>query len=97
MSNFISGLMSDCGAKSFYGKAKVLHLDLNHRGYYRILFSYNTPVILYKEKEDIYKRLCDISIVSKTTARHIKSFSGLSKSEFEELQFEKLPEKFTIV
>ena len=97
MSNFISELIPKDNTKSFYGKAKILYLDLNHKGYYRILFSYNTPVMLYKEKENIYKRLCDMSVISKTTTRHIKSFSGLSKSEFEELQFEKLPEKFTIV
>lgn len=82
MSNFISELIPTNGGKSFYGKAKILHSDKGKKGYDRILLSYETPVMLIREKTNEMFRLCENPTITRTTATHIKSFSGLSKKEF---------------
>jgi hypothetical protein len=63
------------GAKSFYGKAKVIINDDKSE----VLVSYETPV-LRKTPEGYYVRLTDRW--SATTGRHIKAYSGLNKDYF---------------
>lgn len=68
------------GQKSFYGKAKV-HYTFDGC---EVLYSYGTPIV---------KRYPNGGLVrlwggwSRTTGRHIRSFCGLNKREFQELVF----------
>lgn len=68
---------------SFYGKAKVF-IDENNN---RVLYSYNTPIIL-KKNDGTLVRLWDG--YSYTTGKHIKSFCGLNKEQFLDLEVKKL-------
>ena len=66
------------GRKSFYEKAKVkLYTDGTS-----ILYSYDTKII-YKDENGQYWRLWDGW--SATTGRHIKSFCGMNKKQYESL------------
>lgn len=66
------------GRKSFYGKATVI---INEDGS-ETLMSYGTPII----RQDAAGKLTRIWLGwSATTGRHIKSFCGLNKKEFEAL------------
>lgn len=87
MSNFISELIPTNGRKSFYGKAKIIHYDNGIEGFQRVLFSYDTPIMLIEEKSGKMFRLCNESVISRTTSTHIKSFSNLTKKEFLKLPY----------
>lgn len=71
--------------KSFYGKARIEHLDNGHK----ILHSYSTKVC----ELDNNNNIIDIGYYSATTSRHINDFlqqNGLvkmSKKEIENFQF----------
>ena len=65
--------------KSFYGKA-IVQVDSNGN---ETLYSYNTPIIK-KYVDGTYKKLWDGWTA--TTGKHIRSFCGLSKVEFIELE-----------
>lgn len=65
--------------KSFYGKA-IVQVDNNGN---ETLYSYNTPIIK-KYVDGTYKKLWDGWTA--TTGKHIRSFCGLSKAEFIELE-----------
>ena len=67
------------GHKSFYGKAKVVIEDDGAK----TLLSYNTPIIR-RNPDGTLKRLW--FGWSATTGRHIASFCGLSKKQFEDLR-----------
>jgi hypothetical protein len=73
------------GRKSFYGKAKA---ELYEDGS-EILLSYDTPII-YRSPDGELSRLWHGWTA--TTGRHIKSFSGLNKAEYEKLPFIDLTE-----
>lgn len=65
--------------KSFYRKA-IVQVDNNGN---ETLYSYNTPIIK-KYVDGTYKKLWDDWTA--TTGKHIRSFCGLSKAEFIELE-----------
>lgn len=67
------------GHKSFYGKAKV---EVEDDGT-ETLYSYNTPIIR-RNPDRTLKRLW--FGWSATTGRHIASFCGLYKKQFEALR-----------
>lgn len=64
--------------KSFYGKAIVM-VDSDGT---ETLYSYNTPIISRNPNGEL-KRLW--FGFSQTTVKHIKTFCGLNKAEFEKL------------
>ena len=66
------------GQKSFYGKALVKRNDDGSE----TLFSYGTPIIKQTAAGELV-RLWDGW--SATTGRHIKSFCGINKAEFDRL------------
>lgn len=68
-------LIPDNGRKSFYGKAKVV-IDNNGN---ETLYSYNTPII----KRDANGKLTKLwDGWSNTTGIHIKTFCGLDKKAY---------------
>lgn len=67
------------GHKSFYGKAKV---EIKDDGT-ETLYSYNTPIIRRNPDRTLKRLWFDWSA---TTGKHIKSFCGLNKKQFEALQ-----------
>lgn len=71
-------LMPTDGRKSFYGKAFV---EINTAGT-ETLYSYGTPIISRNKRGNLKKLWGGWSA---TTGRHIKSFCGLNKKEFEQL------------
>ena len=71
-------LMRTNGQKSFGNKA-VVEIDDNGN---ETLYSYNTPIII-KTKEGKLIKL--YNGWSQTTGKHIKSFCGLNKAQFEAL------------
>lgn len=67
------------GRKSFYGKAKVVIEDDGTE----TLYSYNTPII----RRNSYGTLKRLWFGwSATTGRHVASFCGLNKKQFEDLR-----------
>ena len=81
----IYDLIPDDSHKSFYGKAKVI---VTESGTY--LKSYNT-IIMFIGKDGKIKRF--YNDWTATTGRHIKAFSGLSKKEYFEVEFENTPQE----
>ena len=71
-------LMSNNGQKSFGNKA-VVEIDDNGN---ETLYSYNTPIITRTKQGKLIKLY---NGWSQTTGRHIKSFCGLNKTQFETL------------
>lgn len=71
--------------KSFYGKARVEHLENGHKS----LYSYNTKVC----ELDNNNNIVDIGYYSATTSRHINEFllqhnlKSMTKKEIENFQF----------
>lgn len=71
--------------KSFYGKARVEHLENGHKA----LYSYSTKVC----ELDNNNNIVDIGYYSATTSRHINDFlqqnglSKMSKKEIENFKF----------
>lgn len=68
------------GAKSFYGKALVKVFDDGSK----ILQSYQTDVLYCSPSGEIFRLWSGWSL---TTGRHIYSFCGLRKKEYESLPF----------
>lgn len=79
----ITELVPVDGRKSFYGKANVLWYNTGKK----VLLSYGTPV-LERNPNGHYVRLW--GGWSATTGRHIKAFCGMSKKEFDEVEFDEL-------
>lgn len=79
----IYDLQPQNGRKSFYGKAKVEVLEDGTK----ILESYGTKILMITPKNKIF-RLWDGWTT--TTGTHIKSFCGLNKKEFLELELKKI-------
>lgn len=74
-------LVPNNGRKSFYGKAVVKLLEDGTE----VLYSYNTPII----KRDVNGKLTRLyDGWTQTTGAHIKSFCGLTKSQFLTLAME---------
>lgn len=71
--------------KSFYGKARVEHLENGHKA----LYSYSTKVC----ELDNNNNIIDIGYYSATTSRHINDFlqqnglAKMSKKEIDNFQF----------
>lgn len=71
--------------KSFYGKARVEHLENGHKA----LYSYSTKVC----ELDNNNNIVDIGYYSATTSRHINDFlqqnghNKMTKKEIENFQF----------
>lgn len=82
---FRTELIPNNGRKSFYGKAVVDTLDDGSQ----VLYSYNTPIIKKYPNGEL-KRLYDGW--SATTGNHIKSFCGLDKKGFLNLEYEQFNE-----
>lgn len=82
---FKTELIPNNGRKSFYGKAIVDTLDDGSQ----VLYSYNTPIIKKYPNGEL-KRLYDGW--SATTGNHIKSFCGLDKKGFLNLEYEQFNE-----
>ena len=66
--------------KSFYGKAEVIVLKNGTR----LLRSFSTIVAGITKTGKCFRSWCGWSA---TTGRHIKSFMGMNKKEWESLQF----------
>jgi hypothetical protein len=66
--------------KSFYGKAEVITLKNGTR----LLLSYSTIVAGITKSGKAFRSWCGWSA---TTGRHIKSFMGMNKKEWESLPF----------
>lgn len=64
--------------KSYYGKAYVTVLNDGSE----VLYSYNTPVVKRSANGDLIRLWYGWSA---TTGKHIKSFCGLNKAEFDKL------------
>ena len=82
---FKTELIPNNGRKSFYGKAVVDTLDDGSQ----VLYSYNTPIIKKYPNGEL-KRLYDGW--SATTGAHIKTFCGLDKKGFLNLEYEQFNE-----
>ena len=72
------------GRKSFYGKAIVILDDKGEE----TLYSYNTPIIKRLSSGDLIKLWDGWTL---TTGRHIKSFCGLNKAGFLNLESPCIP------
>lgn len=82
--NYRTELQPTDSRKSFYGKAYVDNLDDGSQ----ILYSYDTPIIK-KYPNGKLTRLYN-GDWTMTTGRHIKSFCGLDKKEFLNLEYEEI-------
>lgn len=76
-------LIPDDGRKSFYGKAIVV-IDSEDNS--ETLYSYNTPIIRSDSNGKLTRLYGGYSV---TTGRHIRSFCGLNKKQFMEMEIEK--------
>lgn len=73
-------LMPQNGRKSFYGKALIDHKkDINGNSY-DVLLSYGSEII--RKYKDGYMAIAEPSLISQTTAAHLKSFCGMNKKEY---------------
>lgn len=71
-------LMPNDSHKSFYGKARVR----NYESGARVLFSYNTPVLVELADGKCFDLWGGWSA---TTGRHIRAFNGMDKTEVRKL------------
>lgn len=67
------------GRKSFYGKAYVIEDDG-----VKTLYSYGTKIMSKKSNGDLVRHWTGWTT---TTGNHIKSFCGLNKKEFNQLEY----------
>lgn len=81
--NQVYDLIPTDSRKSFYGKARVEIGD----GGDLTLFSYNQPIVR-QYVDGTIKRIYPNKL-SLTTARHLKSFCGLTSKDFEKLEWDK--------